>query len=411
MALLLSPDEEAVTGLTLTVAEPVDAVEPDEAQSMLKPVDDGEKLAIRRQAQGFVSDLVLFNPNSPGFADKLNDIQTLGQDEVIESGSGTSRLLDRASSSVAGARKGGSDTTSKVLATLSDLRRTVSDLTPNAQDLSGTQKILGFIPGGKKIRRYFQRYESAQVQLDAIVKSLIDGQDALSKDNASLQQEKLSLWETMGQLNKYAVLAQGIDRELVLQIAELRKVGNSLAAQALETDMLFAVRQRHQDLLTQLAVSIQGYMGMELVRKNNVELIKGVDRARTTTIQALRQAIIVAQALDTQKLVLDQLDAVRDSTEKTILATAQMLRDQSARVHEQASSPAISVEVLTRAFDDIFATLDEIDSFKVKANASMDLSIATLTVQLERAKPQLERARALSGDTAGTAVAVQVSPR
>lgn len=395
MALLISPEDEPGAVLTLVAAEPVAEIEPAQAQTMLKPVDESEKLVIGGQAKGFVTDLVRFNPNSPEFAAKLNDIQTLGQAEVTESGAGTSRLLERASTSVAGSKKNGSDTTTRVVSTLSELRNTVTDLTPNAADLTGAQKILGFIPGGKKIRRYFQKYESAQVQLNAIVKSLIAGQDELAKDNASLQQEKTKLWDTMGQLNKYAILAQNIDRELVVQIAELRQAGNTLAASTMETDMLFAVRQRHQDLLTQLAVSIQGYMGMELVRKNNVELIKGVERARTTTIQALRQAIIVAQALDTQKLVLDQLDAVKDTTERTILATAEMLHQQSARIHEQASSPAISVEVLTKAFDNIFATLDEIDSFKQKANVTMETSIASLTTQLERAKPQLERARAL----------------
>jgi uncharacterized protein YaaN involved in tellurite resistance len=401
MALLLSPDEEPGSALALIVPEPVAAVAPAEAQTMLKPVDQGRRLEIGAQAKGFVSDLATFNPNSPEFATKLNDIQSLGQTEVLASGAGTSRLLERSLSSVAGSKKAGADTTNRVVNTLAELRNTVTDLTPNAADLTGVHKVLGFIPGGKKIRRYFQKYESAQTTLDAITKSLMAGQDELAKDNAALQQEKQKLWTSMGQLNEYTIMAAAIDAELVSQIAALRQAGNVQAADTLETDMLFAVRQRHQDLLTQLAVSIQGYMGMELVRKNNVELIKGVGRALSTTIQALKQAIIVAQALDTQKLVLDQLDAVKDTTEKTILATAEMLHQQTARIHAQASSPAISVEVLTKAFDNIFATLDEIDSFKIKANVTMESSISSLTTQLERAKPQLERARAL--DTSTTA--------
>jgi uncharacterized protein YaaN involved in tellurite resistance len=395
MALLIAPEDEPGAELVLVVPEPVADVIPSEAQTMLQPVDESRRLVIGQQAKGFVTDLARFNPNSPEFAAKLNDIQSLGQAEVIESGAGTNRLLERATSSVAGSKKNGADTTNSVVSTLSDLRDVVGDLTPNAADLTGVQKFLGIFPGGKKISRYFRKYESAQSQLDAIVKSLIAGQDALAKDNASLTQEKLKLWASMGQLNEYTIMAQSIDKELVSQIEALRQAGNTVAASTMETDMLFAVRQRHQDLLTQLAVSIQGYMGMELVRKNNVELIKGVDRARTTTIQALRQAIIVAQALDTQKLVLDQLDAVKETTEKTILATAEMLRQQTARIHAQASSPAISVEVLTKAFDNIFATLDEIDSFKQKANVTMQTSITSLTAQMERSRPQLERIRAL----------------
>ena len=65
--------------------------------------------------------------------------------------------------------------------------------------------------------------------------------------------------------------------------------------------------QRVQDLLTQMAVTVQGYLALDLVKKNNVELIKGVDRASTTTVAALRTAVTVAQALVGQKLVLDQI--------------------------------------------------------------------------------------------------------
>ncbi|WP_159602640.1 toxic anion resistance protein [Agromyces humi] len=400
---LLAPDEEPGTTLVLNVPEPVEDVQPNSAQSMLKPVDDSRKLEIGQQAKGFVTDLVKYNPNSPEFVAKLNDIQTLAKSEVAATGDGASRMLERSTTSVAGAKRNGKDTTTKVVTSLAELRSTVSDLTPNAADLNRGQKFLGLI-GGNKVRKYFQRYESAQQQLDGIIKALIAGQDELQKDNASLQLEKQKLWDSMGQLNEYIILADAIDRELVGQVDQLRAAGNVQAAQVMEADMLFTVRQRHQDLLTQLAVAIQGYMAMEMVRKNNVELIKGVDRARTTTITALRTAIIVAEALSNQKLVLDQLDAVKATTEKTILATAEMMRQQTARIHEQAASPALSVETLQRSFDNLFATLDEIETFKTKANANMAQSIGQLSAQLERARPQLDRARAL--DTAAQQPAI-----
>src|SRR2546428_13963908 len=67
---------------------------------------------------------------------------------------------------------------------------------------------------------------------------------------------------------------------------------------------------------TQLAVNAQGYLALELVRKNNLELIKGVDRATTTTISALRTAVIVAQALTNQELVLNQITALNTTTDR-----------------------------------------------------------------------------------------------
>lgn len=395
MSMLTPPSDEEMKTIVLTPAEPAPVVQEEEAPGMLPAITAQEKQTIKIESMNFVKDVVKFNPNSPEFATKLADVQNLAQVEVVKSGSGTSRMLERSSSSLAGAKRNGGDATVRVAGTLSDLRSTVQDLTPNAADLTGTQKILGFIPGGKKIRKYFQKYESAQTQLDNIVKSLLAGQDELMADNASLSQEKAELWETMGTLNQYISLAKQIDEDLVKEIATLKNAGNVQAAQALETDMLFTVRQRRQDLMTQLAVSVQGYMAMELVRKNNVELIKGVDRARTTTIYALRTAIVVAQALDTQGLVLDQIDAVNAATNNTIEQTSILLRQQTGRIHEQAVNSGVTVETLTKAFDNIYATLDEIETFKQNANASMAVTIDGLTAQLERAKPQLERARAL----------------
>lgn len=392
---LLLPPEPVTAPISLTPPAPVETVQEDVAQSMIEPVSPERKLAIGVQAKDVVKDLATFNPNSPEFAKQLQDVSTLGAAEIVKSTSGASRMLERSASSVAGSKRNGGDATQRVAGTLATLRSTVEDLTPNQADFSVAHKILGFIPGGNKLRKYFQRYESAQGQLDNIIKSLLAGEDELQKDNASLQQEKVDLWSAMGALNEYAVFAQKLDEETTALVANLKTAGNLAAANTMESDVLFAIRQRRQDILTQLAVSVQGYMAMELTRKNNIELIKGVSRARTTTITALRTAVIVAQALDTQRLVLDQIDAVNTTTNNMIASTSQMLKQQTARVHEQATNSGVSVETLTKAFDDIFATLDAVETFKVKANESMAQTIDSLGVQLERARPQLERAKQL----------------
>ncbi|WP_146077721.1 toxic anion resistance protein [Rathayibacter rathayi] len=374
-----------------------EVVEETSAQSMLPAIAPARELEIGGQARGFVADLNRAHVNSPEFAAKLADIETLGARQVVASSAGPSRLLER---SVAASRAGGSDATARVVGTLADLRATVRDLTPN-DELAAPKRFLGLIPGSKRVRRYFDKYVSAQAHLDGIIKGLEDGKVALAKDNAALVHEQQTLWASIVDLNEYIVLAGHIDDEVVRQVSALRSSGNAQAAQTMQADLLFAVRQRRQDLMTQLTVAIQGYMSMGMVERNNKELIKGVNRAQTTTVTALRTAVITSQALDTQKLVLDQLDAVKEVTETAIAATARMMRDQTARVHEQASSPAVSVEVLTVAFDNIFATLNEIDTFKQRANESMNVSIGALTSQLARAHPQLERARVT--DTAGQA--------
>jgi uncharacterized protein YaaN involved in tellurite resistance len=158
--------------------------------------------------------------------------------------------------------------------------------------------------------------------------------------------------------------------------------------------VLFAIRQKHQDLLTQLAVSAQSYMALDMVRKNNVELIKGVERASTVTLSALRTAVIVAQALTNQKMVLDQITALNTTTENMILATSVMLKEQSAAIQKQASSSTISIETLQTAFQNVYDTMDAVDTYRSEAVQSMQVTVDALSGELVKAEKYLARSSA-----------------
>jgi uncharacterized protein YaaN involved in tellurite resistance len=196
----------------------------------------------------------------------------------------------------------------------------------------------------------------------------------------------------MQRLAQYIYIAQKLDATLVTKIAEI-EVADADRAKALREDVLFYVRQKHQDLLTQLAVSIQGYLAIDLIRKNNIELVKGVDRATTTTIAALRTAVIVAQALANQKLVLDQIDALNTTTSEMIRATAEMLAGQSIDIQKQAASSTVSVEALQAAFANIYQAMDALDTFKVEALASMTTTIDALQTEVDKAQSYVSRVR------------------
>ncbi len=255
--------------------------------------------------------------------------------------------------------------------------------------------MLGIIPLGDKLVDYFHKYQSSQSHINAIIVSLYDGQDELRRDNADIEQEKSNLWTVMGRLRQYAYLAEQLDTGLTARIAQIEATDPD-RAKILKDDLLFPVRQKLQDLLTQLAVSVQGYLALDLIRRNNVELIKGVDRATTTTISALRTAVIVAQALSDQKLVLDQITALNTTTGNLIESTSEMLHQQSGEISEQAASATIDMAKLQKAFQNIYATMDEIDTFKVKALDNMETTVNALEAELDKSQSYVNRARALS---------------
>jgi uncharacterized protein YaaN involved in tellurite resistance len=387
--LALSPPSPSLE-LALRPPEPVPVIQEQQAEGMM-PVAAERQAELRAMADTYVSDLEALAPNSPELAAKIDEISQVGSAELTASSSVTNRMLERPGSALAGTSgKSDAGAQAKVGKTLSELRSTVVELTPNRADLEGKRKILGFIPGGNKIERYFDRYKSAQSQLDLITKALAAGQDELRKDNAAIEQERANLWELMGSLSEYAVLLGQLDEGVERRLAEL-DASDPQRATSFRSEVQFAVRQRRQDILTQLAVAAQGYLAMDMVKQNNVELVKGVERARTTTLSALRTAVIVAEALTNQKLVLSQISALNTATSDVIAANAAMLRQQSAEIQKQAASSTVDIAKLEQAFTDVFATMDSIDTFRGEAVKSMAQTVSALEGQLAKAKPYLER--------------------
>jgi uncharacterized protein YaaN involved in tellurite resistance len=392
MSSLEGPLTPPTATLSLTPPAPVPAVQEEQVEGML-PVPPERRSQLDATAEQYVRDLERLQPGSPELDAKITEISQVGAAELSASANASNRMLERPSSALAGT-SGKSDVgvQAKTAKTLAELRTTVVELTPNRADLEGkpVRKFLGLIPGGSRIQAYFDRYISAQTQLNEITRALASSQDELRKDNAAIEQERANLWTLMSSLSEYALLLGRLDAGVEQRLTEL-DVSDPQRATAFRADVQFAVRQRRQDILTQLAVAAQGYLAMDMVKKNNVELIKGVERARTTTLSALRTAVIVAEALTNQKLVLNQIQALNQTTSDVIAANAAMLRTQSAAIQEQAASSTIDIAKLEQAFTDVFATMDSIDQFRGEAVKSMQQTVTALEGQLVKAAPYLER--------------------
>lgn len=373
----------------LTPPEAVAPV-PREKAGGLVPVDDSVRTGMAERASAYVEGLAALDARSPEFAGKVGEITGLGAGEMRAAAAQSNRMLERTVRSLPD--KGG-DAQSQVAGSLVELRRVVEDLDPRDLPAGKGRKFLSRLPGGNKLRDHVAKYASAQGTLNRIVGSLRGGQDELRRDNAALQTERVRLWETMGKLQEYVVLTEALDAAVEQHIAA---VGDPEAADTLRADVLFPVRQKHQDLLTQLAVCAQGYLAMDVVRRNNEELIKGVDRAATTTVSALRISVMLASALDNQKKVVEQVNALRGTTEELIRGNAEMLDTQSGEIQRIAADPAVGAETLRSAFQQIYRTLDAIDTYKVRATEVMAATVESLTAELQQASGYLERSRSQS---------------
>jgi uncharacterized protein YaaN involved in tellurite resistance len=379
----LSPPTE------LEAPKPVPAIEKEQATDMVK-LKDHQLIELDAKVDDFVDIVVRSEVHSEEFENRIMAIHNMGNKEIRASASVSNRMLNRPVKTM---ESGLFDDGSPISRSLVELRQTVEELDPSNQgDLLSPRRILGVIPFGNKVRNYFMKYQSSQGQINAIINALYRGQDELRKDNAAIEQEKINMWNLMQQLQKYVYLGKQLDAALEARIAEI-EAQSPEKARVVREEVLFYVRQKVQDLLTQLAVNIQGYLALDMIRKNNLELIKGVDRATTTTVSALRTAVMVAQALANQKLVLDQITALNTTTGNLIESTSAMLKQQTGQIHEQAARSTISLEQLQTAFDNIHETMDMIADYKVEALDTMQQTVSTLSSEVTKAQGYLDRVR------------------
>jgi uncharacterized protein YaaN involved in tellurite resistance len=382
-----NPDAKAVEGLlSLAPPEPVTMVAPAEAENRVALAPEAAD-RIDAVVVTFVDTVTGLDIHGDDYRRKIDDINGMAEREVRSTSDMSNRLLDRPVRAVGGLGDGNASVAKSLL----ELRRTVEDLNPARYDLrSGPRRLLGLVPFGDRLRAYFQRYQKAQSHIEGVVGALRDGSAELEKDNAAIGQEQKALWTQMETLRQYAYMAERLDSALETRIVALEG-DDPDRGRVLREDLLFPVRHRRQEILTQLAVAVQGYAALRVVEINNRELVRAVRIATTTTVAALRTAVMVAQALTTQKLVSDQVKAVHEVTSTMIEGTSVLLRDQAATIEQQATSPGVDLASLQRAWDNVFAALDQIDTYKLRALEAMKVTVSQLTDQVERSQSHVER--------------------
>jgi uncharacterized protein YaaN involved in tellurite resistance len=323
------------------------------------PEDEGSQLddMARQKCEQIVNaDL----DTSNGRMDIINAVNSMGMETVRESASHNTIMSKR----LVNIGQDGGDS-GEVAKGLADLAIQMRDLDPSGIDFA-KQGPLGklFNPA----RRYFEKYKTADAEIADIVESLDHGRQTLKDDNTTLQLEEQKMRDLTRNLNDNVKMAQSLDSYLTDAISKMQDSGEDEdKVKFLQEDVLLPIRQKTMDLQQQMLVNQQGIVAMDVLRRNNQELINSVDRAKTTTIASLRVAVTIAGALYDQKVVIDKVNALNDATEGMIKSTARMLKTQGTEIQRQSMSASVSPETLKQAFSDTFDALDAISNYKQQA--------------------------------------------
>lgn len=281
---------------------------------------------------------------------------------------------------------------SEVAKGLEDLTIQMKDLDPSGIDFAKSGKL------GKifnPVRRYFEKYNTADHEISTIIDSLDKGKKMLEDDNTTLEIEEASMREITKEMQKNMELGMQLDTYLTDAIDQAKRDGeDENKIKFVEDEVLFPLRQRVEDFQQILVVNQQGIIASEIIRKNNRELIRSVDRAKNVSVSALRTAVTIAGALYNQRIVLDKVNAVNKATNDMIESTSKMLREQGVEIQKQATEAALSPDVLQASFAEALGALDDINNYRQQALPMMKDTIdkfAALADEGERKIQELEK--------------------
>ncbi len=379
-----SPAVQTAPSFQLAPPEVITPVEPAASKEAV-PLAPELKAAVDDQVDRFVNGLLTEDVQSEAFRAKLDSAFALGKEEIsIAASLMQGRFMQR---NFVGVED------SSAFKAIQEMRGHLDELNPGKEgDLFQQQKLLGIIPFGNKLQSYFRKYQTASSQLQKSMEQLYTARDEMQRDVVEIESVRAKLWDGMQKLGAAIRFSETVDAKLAAKVQSL-KATDPQRAQALEQEVLFYVRQNLQDMLTQQAVCINGYLALDVLKKTGREMMNGCTRVATTGMSALAVAQTVARATGNQIEVMNMLSGVNSTINNLIAESGRQLNTHVEKTTEFAQNPMIGIEKLKEMFDQTFKAMDAMDNFRSKAIEVMGQNNAIIKEQLKKAETYVDRVR------------------
>lgn len=314
----------------------------------------------------------------------LKPLDNFGMADMSKSASRNEMLTTR----VVDISKGGKDA-ENIGEKLAELDRQMKDLDPSKVDFA-KKGVLGNILN--PVKKYFDKYEKAEVAISNIMESLDNSSKVLQNDNTTLLNEENSLREVTNKLLADIELGKQMDESIEAQIQEAEINGvDPQKIKFVREEILFPLRQRIMDMQQMIVVNQQGIVSLNVIRRNNKELIRGVNRAKNVTVSALRTGVMVASALYDQKLVMDKINILNETTENIIETTSHMLKEQGSEIQKHSAEAMISPDVLKASFAEALQAIEDVSTYKQQALPKMKETINMFSDMADEGQKVVEK--------------------
>ena len=363
----------------------VDEIKQDVETSLNVEKEKLENSNIKNQADDnatAIFDADLDNPNAR--EQILKPLDNFGLAEMSKSASHNEMLSTR----FVDLTKGGKDA-DNISEQLMELNKQMKDLDPSKVDFT-KKGVIGNLMN--PLRKYFAKYEKAETAISDIVESLDKSSKVLQNDNTTLLNEENYLREVTNKLLADIELGKQMDASIEAQIqnAEVEGVSPDKITFVKE-EILFPLRQRIMDMQQMIVVNQQGIVSLNVIRRNNKELIRGVFRAKNVTVSALRTGVMVASALYDQKIVMDKINLLNQTTENIIETTSHMLKEQGSEIQKHSAETMISPDVLKAAFAEALQAIEDVSNYKIQALPQMKETIDMFSDMADEGQKVVEK--------------------
>jgi uncharacterized protein YaaN involved in tellurite resistance len=208
---------------------------------------------------------------------------------------------------------------------LLSLKVRVDEINPGNFDLQPGffGRMIQKVTGNSAINKYMTKFQKTSNVIEAIVHSLDQGAISLQEQNIIFFDDKKRYMDSSVALTEKINILLSADVKVKAMIeAEV----NPEHKKFLQEEVLFVLEQHIQDIQQTNLVSQQGVLALDILVKNNKELIKGVSRTKNVTIAALGIGATIAVGLNEQKKVLDTITAINDGTSDLLASNGMSLK-------------------------------------------------------------------------------------
>lgn len=249
--------------------------------------------------------------------------------------------------------------------TLEELVKQLKGFNANEEGNGFFEKV--FKKGANKIGDLKVKYDSAEKNVDKIVKILEDHQVTLLKDISLLDQlydknlvnqKELTMYILAG----YKKLDQAKNVDLPAALAKAKETGDPEDAQK-ANDLSNAINRfekKIHDLELTRMVAIQTGPQIRLVQNNDTLMVEKIQSTLVNTIPLWKSQMLIALGINHSKEAVKAQNEVTEMTNKMLKENAENLKMATIETAKESERGIVDIETLTETNKKLIETLEEV---------------------------------------------------